>query len=204
MDEPDDSAHTPYRGMLLPYAPLFKEFPKIPRFKRNFVITEKIDGTNACVIVGPQGQVSAQSRTRLITPDDDNFGFAKWVSDNAMQLIGLGEGHHFGEWWGGSVQRGYGLKEKRFSLFNTGRWGYDPESGYPNYPECCHVVPVLYQGQDHLDADIDDALYYLRTYGSKAAPGYMNPEGIVVYHTASRGMFKILLENDEQPKGATA
>jgi hypothetical protein len=28
----------------------------------------------------------------------------------------------------------------------------------------------------------------------------MQPEGIVVYHTASGGYFKVLLENDEIPK----
>ena len=31
--------------------------------------------------------------------------------------------------------------------------------------------------------------------------GFMRPEGIVIYHHASGGMFKVLLENDEPPKG---
>jgi hypothetical protein len=30
----------------------------------------------------------------------------------------------------------------------------------------------------------------------------MKPEGIVVYHTASRSLFKVTLEKDESPKGA--
>jgi hypothetical protein len=29
----------------------------------------------------------------------------------------------------------------------------------------------------------------------------MKPEGIIVYHTASQQNFKVLLENDHQPKG---
>jgi hypothetical protein len=29
----------------------FEAFPKIPRLKRDMVITEKIDGTNACVLI---------------------------------------------------------------------------------------------------------------------------------------------------------
>lgn len=195
----------PYRGMILPYSPLFVEFDKIPRFKRNYIITEKIDGTNACVIVGPNGEVNAQSRTRLITPEDDNFGFARWVADHASELAeGLGEGHHFGEWWGGKIQRGYGLTQKRLSLFNTGRWG-DPHGPEPTdlvlAPYCCHVVPVLAQGNGSLDDDIGESLARLGALGSVAAPGFMKPEGIVVYHTASRGYYKILLENDEIPKG---
>ena len=31
----------------------------------------------------------------------------------------------------------------------------------------------------------------------------MKPEGIIIYHTAANSMFKITLENDEQPKGIT-
>ena len=53
----------------------------------------------------------------------------------------LGVGQHFGEWWGFGIQRGYGLHERRFSLFNTGRWS-DPAVR----PACCGVVPVLADG----------------------------------------------------------
>jgi hypothetical protein len=80
-----------------------------------------------------------RSRSRWITPDDDNFGFAAWVEANRDELLTLGPGRHFGEWWGSGIQRGYGLPkgEKRFSLFNVSRWG-------ESRPACCHVVPVLY------------------------------------------------------------
>lgn len=30
----------------------------------------------------------------------------------------------------------------------------------------------------------------------------MKPEGIVIFHTAARQMFKVTIENDESPKGA--
>ena len=36
--------------------------------------------------------------------------------------------------------------------------------------------------------------------GSHAAPGFMNPEGIVVYHTAAGQVFKMTVENDDLPK----
>lgn len=174
--------------------PDFVPFPKIPRFKRSIVITEKIDGTNASITVLENGTVLAGSRTRWITPEKDNAGFARWVKENEDVLrTGLGFGTHFGEWWGQGIQRRYGLNEKRFSLFNTARW-------HAEIPPLCSVVPVLYAGDWSQDA-IETALKKLRTGGSVAAPGFMNPEGIVVFHSASRTMHKVTLENDDVPKG---
>lgn len=172
----------------------FKAFPKIPRLNRGVIITEKIDGTNACVVVGEDGAVSAQSRSRVIVPAKDNFGFAAWVAAHADELRALGTGYHFGEWWGPGIQRGYGLKEKRFSLFNVARWGAAIDR-----PACCHVVPVLGEGVGFDLASV--FVETLRSTGSVAAPGFMNPEGIVAFHTASSTLFKVLLENDHAPKG---
>jgi hypothetical protein len=47
---------------------------------------------------------------------------------------------------------------------------------------------------------IDQCLSYLRDFGSLAAPGFMDAEGIVIYHTASGVGFKKTLKNDETPK----
>jgi hypothetical protein len=47
---------------------------------------------------------------------------------------------------------------------------------------------------------IEWCLLALRTNGSYAVPGFMRPEGIVIFDTASRGLHKITLENDEMPK----
>lgn len=202
----------------------FTAFPKIARLNRDIVITEKIDGTNAQVFVEPvveRGYLArmgithmvergewffgAGSRTRFITPDDDNFGFARWAYDHAEELIdGLGAGRHYGEWWGSGIQRGYGLQkgEKRFSLFNVARWSDDRDrEKFPtDRPDCCGVVPTLYRGAFDPSA-IQDALEWLRVYGSSAAPGFMRPEGVVVFHTASGTMYKVTLEKDEEPKG---
>lgn len=170
----------------------FEPFQKIARLKRTCVISEKIDGTNAQVIITEDGRVAAGSRTRLITPGKttDNFGFAAWVEDNKEELLKLGPGRHFGEWWGKGVQRGYGLQERVFSLFNTSRWS-NPDVR----PACCSVVPVLHDGD--FDADsVDDALRTLKTNGSLAAPGFMDPEGIVVYHVAANNYFKVTLDGD--------
>jgi len=175
-------------------APEFKPFDSIPRLSKTIVISEKIDGTNACIHVSDDGMtVTAGSRSRWITPGDDNFGFARWVHDHTDELRGLGPGYHYGEWWGAGIQRRYGLQEKRFSLFNAGRWETER-------PPCCHVVPVLYRGPFSLSA-VDDELGRLAAEGSRAAPGFMQPEGIVVYHEASRQLFKKTLDGDGH-KGA--
>lgn len=174
----------------------FKAFDKIPRLRRDVVVTEKIDGTNALVWISDDGtEIKAGSRSRWITPEQDNMGFAKWVATNRDELLKLGPGYHYGEWWGAGIQRRYGLTEKRFSLFNTARWGDDMVR-----PACCSVVPVLAVGKMS-DAILEQALGTLREHGSIAAPGFMQPEGVVVYHTASGQLFKVLLENDELPKG---
>jgi hypothetical protein len=170
----------------------FVPFPKLARLTRNIVITEKLDGTNACVHITAEGEVLAGSRTRWITPEDDHYGFAKWVERNKDCLLGLGEGSHFGEWWGNGIQRKYDLAEKRFSLFNTGRWK-------DSRPECCHVVPILYSGV-WTGLEQIDALTSLAQYGSLAAPGFMNPEGIVIWHEAARQLFKKTILHDEVSK----
>lgn len=178
----------------------FQAFPKIPRLNRTVVITEKIDGTNACVGVTDSGKVFAQSRTRIITPDKDNFGFAAYVEENADKFAEiLGPGRHFGEWWGRGIQRGYNRPDRYFSLFNTHRWGDVDLTGVPNLT----VVPVLdiYDGT-HLTIAVQACLRELQDLGSEAAPGFMDPEGVVVYHTASGQMFKATVTGDEKPKGS--
>lgn len=196
----------------------FTEWPKTTRLFRDILVTEKIDGYNSAIrienlltvdtetnspIAMVQGEhddvfgVWAQSRKRLITPGDDNFGFARWVSENAGELMPLlGEGIHFGEWWGSGIQRGYGLTkgEKRFSLFNTER-----HKDIEGYTDLVHRVPVLYEGVFSQQA-IEDCLFDLKENGSMAAPGFMNPEGICVFHSQSRVVQKVTLDHNDKMK----
>ena len=46
----------------------FSEFPKIYRLNRDCVVSEKLDGTNAQVVVGEDMSVRAGSRTRWRVP----------------------------------------------------------------------------------------------------------------------------------------
>jgi hypothetical protein len=219
----------------------FQAWPKTPRLMRDMIVTEKIDGTNAAVVVmrsdveinhdeiepadlydlgavaavqfdGITYLVGAQSRKRMIFPgkDTDNAGFAKWVQDNALGLaLHLGAGVHYGEWWGGGIQRGYGVTaaNRRFSLFNVHRYKQavhdNAQSEGEDWVPGLRVVPVLAEATFSMDV-IEECLESLRNNGSVAEPGYKRPEGIIVFHSASRQVYKVLLENDAQPKGMVA
>jgi RNA ligase len=202
-------------------------------FKDPMVITEKIDGTNGAVGVvqlepgghwdaGQANQivwsgdgetayaVYAQSRNRITTPDrgggggSDNYAFAEWVWANGSELVRvLGVGLHYGEWWGRGIGRGYGLTERRFSLFNTSRWRHlaDPEARAAiKPPEPLTVVPTLWTGTPDT-IRVHFHLGLLKAMGSEAAPGYMNPEGICVFLPSGKQIYKVTFEGD-QPKGS--
>jgi hypothetical protein len=196
----------------------FTEFPKIARYSRDVIVTEKIDGTNACVFIGDYGEFLTGSRTRWITPQEDNYGFSRWAHDHKSELLTLGPGRHFGEWWGSGCQRGYDLPkgEKRFSLFNVARWclnGHEPKQiptadprivkMQDTLPPCVGLVPVLWTGKFD-DMNIDAILAQLRAFGSVASPGFMKPEGVVIFHVAGCVGFKKTLEKDGEPKSAIA
>jgi hypothetical protein len=210
----------------------FCAWPKITRFSKPWQITEKIDGTNAQIAItretfgtlagyDPHGyavvldnddigedglpnyefHLYAGSRNRWLTPDKDNFGFANWVWWNATDLVRLGVGRHYGEWYGKGIQRGYGLDEKRFALFDTTKLCSEPE--------CCPPVKgvetvrvIRYASGSDLSDAVDWCRQEMGASGSFQVPGFMNPEGVVLRHTVSGAKFKVLLENDDVPKGA--
>lgn len=199
----------------------FEPWPSISRLNKEAIYTEKIDGTNAAVVIarvtgdeGPREFLNssgstvvngemyvlwAQSRKRIIMPGDDNFGFALWVNQNAENLVKvLGEGRHFGEWWGSGIQGGYGLPkgERRFSLFNVKRWEHtlDWNKGHELLSDL-YMVPILDRSVFSTER-AKELVHELRYTGSWASPGFMKPEGVVVFHTASQTPYKTFLEGD--------
>jgi hypothetical protein len=214
---------------------MFEEFKKIPRLFRDCTITEKIDGTNGQILIQnalscewsptgpawadplvsidrPEGRfhIYAGSRNRWVYPTkgQDNSGFAAWVLERVEGLFDvLGEGRHYGEFWGAGIQRRYGLtgNDKRFSLFNTSQWGpvlSGRAAASLPIPEGLGVVPLLYEGP-FLTREVEDQIFNLKTFGSRCAPNFMDPEGVVVYHHAAKAYFKTTIKNDEKPKGST-
>ncbi len=119
----------------------------------------KLDGTNAAVHALPNG-FAAQSRTRVLTAADDNYGFARWLQDDAIAWAralheNLGRAVVFGEWAGHGIQKrtAIGQIEQRvFAVFaiqlgdpitDTARIVVDPDRIRTLLPEHrdVHVLP---------------------------------------------------------------
>lgn len=81
----------------------------------------KLHGTNAGVRCYPDGRVVAQSRSKDLTVDDDNAGFAKWVASNEGRFRRLAERNIviFGEWCGKGIQKGVAISQvdRVFAVF---------------------------------------------------------------------------------------
>jgi hypothetical protein len=182
----------------------FREFPKIERIGKVFMtVTQKLHGTNASIWIyeytstngvthEPRMGIKAGRRTDFITVEKDNYGFARFVHDNAQALIeALGPGVHFGEWCGPGINSGEGLTEKTLFLFDVHR--HPPEKPLP--PRV-RTVPLLYKGPLNM-AEIEKAKEDLRQNGSKAVPGFMRPEGVVVHIPATGHRFKDVFEAEE-------
>jgi RNA ligase len=188
--------------------PEFIAWPKIPRgANENICITEKMDGSNACVIIDKMEDTGqhyiggVQSRKRLIYPnlevkDGDNFGFAQWVADNNHDLLKMGEGYHYGEWTGEGIQKNpHGLKGRTFYLFNSARWN----DQNPNRPDCCSVVPVLYTGNitpDIIEITMDE-LFHDYVGRRNETGSLVKPEGIVVWYSKTRRFEKYTFETPD-------
>jgi hypothetical protein len=70
-------------------------------------------------------------------------------------------------------------------------------------PPCCGLVPVLFEGifeTHHVLGALDDLAFH----GSYAAPGFMRPEGVVVFHVAGNVGFKKTIHKDDEYKGKSA
>lgn len=102
-------------------------FHQYPPPKLKFYGFVKLHGTNAGVVWRGGNDVYALSRSRVITPESDNAGFAKFVADNAEDLAGiagtLGEAPlvMYGEWIGEGVQKGVAVSAlpRRFVVFDV-------------------------------------------------------------------------------------
>ncbi len=108
----------------------------------------KLHGTNAGIRVY-KDEVVAQSRETIITPEDDNAGFARWVESNidywraigGMEKFSVGSDQEltiFGEWCGPGVIKGKGtaiskIPNKIFAVFAVmvGGVGFDENSEFP-------------------------------------------------------------------------
>lgn len=91
----------------------------------------KLDGTNAAVRVtlpvkiGQDSSIAYQSRTRDVTPQDDNFQFAQWATERRDVFVRAAfktQGRvttFYGEWCGIGIQSGTAVSHvpRRFAVF---------------------------------------------------------------------------------------
>jgi hypothetical protein len=121
----------------------------------------KLDGTNAGIQIFPNGTVVAQSRTKIITPQDDNSGFAKWVYQNLdffAQLADTKPFTIFGEWCGKGIQSRTAISQidrKIFTVFaiqtqetsdSEARFEVDPETISDRLPAHPDIYVLPFQG----------------------------------------------------------
>ena len=103
--------------------------------------TVKLHGTNAGIVL-QNGEYTYLSHKRVITIDDDNYGFTSWMQDRAA-LLPIEEGHTlYGEFCGQGIQKGVAISElpKMFVAFGykdaEGNWknihGFSPEANSMN------------------------------------------------------------------------
>jgi hypothetical protein len=91
-----------------------------------YVGTVKLHGTNSSVVIGPDDNITTQSRKRVITPEKDNAGFSRFIfeevgEDYWKRQAEVIRGSYdlsaddtivvYGEWCGGSIQKTVALAQ---------------------------------------------------------------------------------------------
>lgn len=92
--------------------------------------TVKLHGTNAAVQQLPDGTIKFQSRTKYITIENDNHGFAFWASTKGNELTEIFEHYRnefnisddstltiYGEWAGKGIQKNVAISEHEKSFY---------------------------------------------------------------------------------------
>jgi hypothetical protein len=125
----------------------------------DFEGTVKLHGTNASVVLSPSGEMYAQSRENIITVEKDNAGFAFFVEENKRDFTNMVRYAAFlnkelrishpytiiyGEWCGGSIQKGVALNglSKMFVVFGI---AFSDEEGNKVYAQQHTIDNVVVQ-----------------------------------------------------------
>jgi hypothetical protein len=207
----------------------FEPWGKTPRFvNETITITEKIDGTNACIVIlpfdaeahhdltstgkalmvnmdevpgfEPTHTFATQSRKKFIWPgkQSDNAGFAAWAWENAYDII---SDLGYGKHYGEWWGRGI---QRNYGLDTKkfslfNPWRYSEDGDRLFTVKEMGTVPTLYTGDANTE-NIYNALRYLEEHGSVAAPEWRTPEGIIISYKLAQTRYKLLINDDGIPK----
>lgn len=102
----------------------------IPTIK--FRGTVKLHGTNAGVRFDSEGNITPQSRERVLSLTSDNYGFAAFALCNASvlnmlgELLGIDNGTIYGEWVGSGIQKSVAVSKlpRHFVVFGYENKGH--------------------------------------------------------------------------------
>jgi hypothetical protein len=110
----------------------------------DYVGTVKLHGSNAGIRRTIDGELIAQSRTRILDIASDNYGFAKFINDNRDAIHALFNMYFdtnsdvvlYGEWIGKGIQSSVAISEldKHFVLFSV-RINGEYQDGFIPFPE---------------------------------------------------------------------
>jgi hypothetical protein len=117
-----------------------------PYARVHYYAKVKLHGTNAGVARLQDGTLQAQSRSRVITPEDDNQGFAAWLRDNTGRFLKCPSGVTvFGEWYGQGIMKGTAASQVEgrhfapFAVMGAGR--IDPSPALCRAWSGCDSLP---------------------------------------------------------------
>jgi hypothetical protein len=169
---------------------IFDPFAKLPIL--NFEATTKIHGSNASCLRDAEGNMWAQSRENIITPEKDNAGFAMFVEANKERFANIFKTildeatlleftKHtvavFGEWCGGNIQKNVAVCElpKMFVIFGI---AFVDDEGNKTYFPREIMEHILWDNVDEVAEEVPDfsgiySIYDFPTY--RIAIDFENP-----------------------------
>lgn len=141
--------------------------PEILKGVVRYAAKVKLHGNNAGVQILSDGSVIAQSRTTILTPENDLAGFAKWVAENAKAFNRSSNKNNviiFGEWCGPGVQHGVAInqvKDRVFAVFaarmiDTDALVVDPESLSYMIKDVQGAYVLPWHGEIEIDWSVSD------------------------------------------------
>ena len=140
-----------------------------------YIAKVKLDGTNAGIQIASDGRVIAQSRNNIITPEDDNHGFAKWLDERKSYFSSLARSKHmtiYGEFVGKGIQSGTSVSTLPNRVFVVFAIQYGGTSGQQA------LIDINPASIERVLQNRPEDVYVLPFYGQVFAADFTNVENL--------------------------